>query len=75
MNCIHRYRFAEPDGPWSKGICRYCGAEQLAHNGHPLDYDKQWYNGQPTGAMQRSAALKRRKAAHMKVMSHGEGRE
>lgn len=32
MKCVHRYRFEEPNGPTSLGVCRYCGDEKRLPN-------------------------------------------
>lgn len=38
-DCVHRWRYEEPNGTWARGECKHCGAETWGLNGDPGDYD------------------------------------
>jgi hypothetical protein len=38
MSCAHRYRYPEPDGPTSVGVCAYCGAQREDRNVINVEY-------------------------------------
>lgn len=33
MECVHRWRLSEPNGPLADAVCRYCGAARAMPNG------------------------------------------
>ncbi len=46
VTCVHHWVIESPEGPISRGMCKFCGAEDLFQNyiPYPTWHDEKWKN-------------------------------
>ena len=63
MTCVHRWRIDSPNGPYSCGRCKLCGAEQQFPNSAREDRASWAVNGAGVMALRGSSLPRRRTGA------------